>query len=229
MKYLNIPISILSMLFLLVTHGWTEELNFRCDSAVSVPNVIGNIQNSYNRITSISSNFTQSSYLAALDMSEISKGKMWFKRPGMMRWSYSEPEEQEFVIRDGKFWFYQILDSQVTIDQFESVMISELPLAFLMGMGNLANDFSLQKSCREGEKLIVVLKPKIAPSAEGAMELFSLLVDSVTYDLLGAEVSHLGGNRTTLYLINPEFNKVDKTDIFELNIPSGVDVIDRTK
>jgi outer membrane lipoprotein-sorting protein len=201
---------------------------------------MASVQGAYARLGSLAARFSQESFLAALDVAETSSGEVWFGNPGKMRWHYTKPEPQDFVVVDNTFWFYQPEDQQVTIDTFKAVALSDLPIAFLMGLGDLKRDFDLVKLCEgeslDGQKLVVMeLADKKKsdeagasgkPTAEGIDGLI-LAVSEATSLPVGAQVRHLGGNSTSVMF---EESKVDSTlasDIFELSWPKSVDVIDR--
>jgi outer membrane lipoprotein-sorting protein len=210
------------------------------------------VQDAYKKLSGLHAQFTQTSYLAALDVAEKSSGEVWFSQPGKMRWHYSKPEKQDFVVVDNTFWFYQPEDEQATIDTFKAVALSDLPIAFLMGLGDLSRDFDVDAACAgildgsgEGEKVIVlVLREKQkaegeAVSEENGAEPFEkvdgaegiaglvLAVSAETNVPLAAEVRHLGGNSTSVLLENLDTGTAPKDEIFRLSWPKSTDVIDR--
>ncbi|MCB0336181.1 MAG: outer membrane lipoprotein carrier protein LolA [Bdellovibrionales bacterium] len=208
--------------------AYAQEGAFECQSKVSDSQILRKVQQAYDKVSSLKASFSQASYLKALDFYEHSRGEMWFERPGKMRWNYVHPEQQEFLIRDSDFWFYQAADQQVTVDSFNKVVISELPIAFLMGMGNLQEDFKVDSLCRNPNGLLMTMLPmREEEQAEGGLAQLKLLVNADTYRPVGAEVLHQGGNRTGILLSQLEFNSSLKDAIFEADFPKGIDVIDR--
>lgn len=187
------------------------------------------IQDAYGELSSMQAAFIQYSYLAALDMSEVSKGRVSFQRPGKMRWDYSEPDPQVFLVSDNTFWFYQPEDEQVTIDNFERMVLTDLPLAFLMGLGDVTRDFSVMKACRVKDQIWLELKPRGEKKETAREELkgFSLAVSAKSHVPEGAMVTHVGGNKTTVLFKNSITNKQLANDLFGLEYPPSVDVIDR--
>lgn len=187
------------------------------------------IQGAYRDLTSLKANFVQYSYLAALDVSEVSKGEVSFKRPGMMRWDYNEPDPQTFLVSGNTFWFYQPEDEQVTIDTFEKMLLTDLPISFLMGLGDVSKDFSVLRGCLADNQHWLELKPAQETKREEKEELkgFALAVSQKTHLPLGAMVTHVGGNKTTVMFDEYSANTEIKDSFFELQYPQGVDVIDR--
>jgi len=195
--------------------------------------LIAKVQDAYKKLANFSAQFEQESYLSALDVSETSTGAVWFERPGKMKWDYASPEPQEFLVKDNTFWFYQHQDEQVTINSFEDVVLSELPISFLMGIGDLDRDFTLQGSCATPDHTLLSLTPKNGPSVvaqsgeEEGIKGLVLAVDSKSYIPVGAQVQHLGGNQTSVLFRQVAMNRLLSQDTFDVNYPNSVDVIDR--
>ena len=183
-------------------------------------------QAAYENVAHYSADFRQYSFLAALDVSEQSTGKMYFSRPGKMRWEYSAPDEQIFVTNDGVLWLYQPLDKQLELGNFRDAFITDLPVSFLMGVGNLRQKFDLKSACHSSEGLVLELSPKRAKDEE-ALKGFKLLVSSEDYRPLGAEVEDVSGNVTAFILTNSTILDDADGSLYKIDVPDGTDVIDR--
>ncbi|MFH1121861.1 MAG: outer membrane lipoprotein carrier protein LolA [Bacteroidota bacterium] len=53
-------------------------------------------------VNTITSDFVQEKHLDYLSVVIESKGKFWFKKPGILRWEYTEPYKYLIVINQGK-------------------------------------------------------------------------------------------------------------------------------
>jgi outer membrane lipoprotein carrier protein len=192
--------------------------------------ILAKVQEGYSKIESLQGGFVQESYVAALDEGEESSGAMVFAKPGKMRWSYKAPRAQEVVIRDEELWMYQPDKGQVMIDSVGKVLMSALPVSFLMGLGNLTQDFELVSACNGKEGPILSLVPMDKTGREEALEGFVLLVDRDKNLPKGAKINSVGGNVTAILFENQQVNKssVD-SGRFVLEYPKGVDILDRRK
>jgi outer membrane lipoprotein carrier protein len=200
-------------------------------SATQASELLEKVQTRYTTIESLHGDFRQDSYVAALDEQETSSGEMWFGKPGKMRWVYAKPRPQTVVINEGTLWLYQPDNRQVVIDDIGHVLLSSLPVSFMMGVGNLSRDFDLKGGCKGPEGVVLRLVPhKSGEKDEGgdALEGFDLLVDAAQFLPKGAKISSLGGNTTAIIFSNlstkagsPEPRR------FVLEYPKGVDVMDR--
>jgi outer membrane lipoprotein carrier protein len=213
--------------------GLSQDRVFDCvesawHSSAKGQDILQKVQSAYAGISTLKAKFIQNSYLAALEISELSSGQVWFKRPGQMRWHYTEPEEQIFVVRDSTLWLYQVKEKQVTVDDFAQVLISDLPVSFLLGMGDLKKDFRLIRSCQNSSGIVLELLPLSAgPKAESELKTFKLLVNSDNYRPQGAFVTDVGDNTTSIILSDLELNQEVPNSTFETSFGSGLDLIDR--
>lgn len=204
---------------------------FRCLSSLSVQEqkgIVPLVEKYYEKMNTLQGRFVQSSYAVGLNQREVSKGKVSFKKPGLMDYRYEEPEKskQRFVA-DGKyFWFYQPQNSLVTIDNFEQAFSSDLPISFLFGIGKLSDRFRLASACHTNAGVALKLVPR---AQKTNLDEFALLVANDTNALRGARMVDAGGNETSIVFFDVQYNvAVDEVN-FRFTVPSGVDVIDRRK
>ena len=225
------------MACVVMSHGRCADAQgraFACKDAPQLSEAEGKeflekVQARYVGIESLKGNFQQHSYVAALDESEDSSGEMWFSKPGKMRWEYSQPRKQSVVVNESTLWLYQPDKGQVMVDDIGNVLLSNLPISFMMGVGNLSRDFELRGGCRGPEGAVLSLVPKKAKGeSSDALEGFDLLVDTAQFLPKGAKISSLGGNVTSIVFKNVT---VDGATLdprrFVLEYPKGVDVMDR--
>ena len=193
--------------------------------------ILERVQNTYSQIESMQGSFRQDSYIAALDEGEASSGEMIFAKPGKMRWSYKLPRIQEVVVRDGELWMYQPDKGQVMIDDIGNVLLSALPISFLMGIGNVTKDFELVSACRSKSGVVVKLVPREKGVKKGeseGLEGFDLLVDQAKNLPQGAKITSVGGNVTAILFENLQLNGLSGgPNRFVLEYPKGVDILDR--
>ena len=186
--------------------------------------LIEKVQAEYERTNDIYASFTQISHLRSVSKPKESSGMVYFKKPGKMRWEYTNPEQQ-LLVSDGKtMWFYVADDEQVIVQPAEDAYGSKTPITFLSGMGKLQNDFymSLLPESDPATAYKLELLPK-QPQPELAK--LVLTVDPKTYQIVHTAVYDPYGNITDVYLHNLEINVSPPDDVFTFEIPEGVDVI----
>lgn len=187
------------------------------------------LQAAYQGVSSLTAEFLQHSFLQALEVAESSSGLVSFQRPGKMAWDYQEPEVQQFIFADSTMWFYQKEQNQVLIDSAKDVLLSDLPISFLLGIGDISRDFNLVGACRREEGIVLELTPKVAGDEQSGKGLkgFQLLVEPERSLPIGARVVDLGGNVTTVLLRNVTTNASLDQKRFTPSFPSGTDIQDR--
>ena len=110
--------------------------------------VVGLVQSFYDQTKTLQAEFEQARYTRLYDRYDRAKGKVIFKKPGMMRWDYAQPNGQVFVSNGKKLLIYQppeegekrgqLIERAVDEDQLPSAF------SFLIGSGNLEKDFEVR-------------------------------------------------------------------------------------
>jgi outer membrane lipoprotein-sorting protein len=184
------------------------------------------LQHTYSKVKWFSARFEQDSYLAALDMSESSSGQVWFHNPGEMKWHYKLPEEQIFVLRKQSLWLYQKSHEQVFIDELKSVLSSDLPVAFLMGIGDLQESFQLLGGCETPSGFALEFVPKTsAPADTNALQQITLLVEKKRNLPIGAIIFDPAGNRNQFLFTWAKGGRRNQLELCPLSVVSSPDVL----
>src|SRR5690606_20099115 len=70
-------------------------------------------------------------------------GHLLVKKPGRMRWTYTDPERKVFVSDGVRMYSYIPADRQVYVAKVPSQDQATTPALFLTGKGNLLRDFEV--------------------------------------------------------------------------------------
>jgi outer membrane lipoprotein carrier protein len=118
--------------------------------------VVGLVQSFYDQTKTLQADFEQTSYTRLYDRYDRARGKVVFKKPGMMRWDYAEPNGQVFVSDGKKLLIYQPPEEGEKSGQLIERALEEdqLPSAFsfLIGSGDLQKDFEVRLLEHNDEK-----------------------------------------------------------------------------
>src|SRR5215467_5176189 len=118
-----------------------------------LPALIDGVQRSFARMNDFSADFHQISK-DVLNRTQQAAGRLYLKRQRMARWEYTSPEEQLFV-SDGKtVYFYVPSDKQVNREAVKDTFDDRIPLMFLLGRSNLANEFKNFELLNENHSLL---------------------------------------------------------------------------
>jgi outer membrane lipoprotein carrier protein len=185
--------------------------------------VIDALQKSYDATTDFVADFRQDTEVKTLNRTMKANGKLTFKRPGKMFWRYEEPKDQ-FVITDGKhLYFYQPDQNQVVKTPLKNAFRGDIPLSFLLGLGNLKKDFNATLKSSDENQNVLRLEPK--GEAGGFSEVLVGVSKSAS-DIVWVSVRDAAGNLTTLRFTNMRKGVGVNDSLFQVKIPNGADVVE---
>ena len=185
--------------------------------------VVRGVQQRYDATGNYSARFRQTTEYRTLDRRIDGKGRVYFSKPGRMLWRYDEPAGQ-FVLSDGRhLYFYQPVERQVIKTAFGSAFRSDLPLSFLLGIGDLTRDFRAELA--EGSEDAHALKLSPRKPDTGVREVH-LSVDTGTHDIRQVRIEDAAGNRWTFRFDDIRHGAGLDPSLFELRAPEGVDIVE---
>lgn len=196
-------------------------------SGIVLEEIIDRVQGVYKGTKDFKAEFIQESIIKSIDRTEVSKGKIYFKNPGKLRWDYDVPARQE-IVTDGKtLWMYVAQDRQVMINELSDVYQSNTSTFFLFGMGDLKRDFDIhlvKPDSNDAEKgYILKLTPK--ESQPNINELF-LLIDKATFQVIETYFYDFYENFIRIQFRNSAINQGLSDSLFVFTIPKGVEVLE---
>ena len=181
------------------------------------------LQRRYEGIRDFSADFTHTYRGGVLRTSVTEQGTMVVKRPGMMRWEYTEPEQKTFVSDGSRMYAYIPADRQVIVSTLPPVTDSPTPALFLSGRGDLARDFDASWDSNASEELWAL---RLVPRGE-TPDYTALVVtlDPTTLQIQAfSSVDHQGG-RSTFSFRNLKENQGVPDTAFVFRMPQGVDIL----
>ena len=172
------------------------------------------VQAYYDNAKTYSATFDQD-YESVDGIKKQSKGTVWFKKPGMMRWDYETPESR-FLISDGKnFWSWEPVYRQYCRRDLKS---SQLPtaLTFLAGTGRIEDDFSVSVHKVSGNQVTLNLKPVVSSVAYERIQFEILMPSAKVYR---ATIYDAMGNVNRITFKSPEINATLEDASFKFEPP----------
>jgi outer membrane lipoprotein carrier protein len=203
-----------------VTAGSTAGLAAESRSA---DQVVESLQKNYDATVDFVADFRQETQVKTLNRTLKAWGKLSFKRPGKMLWRYEEPKGQ-FVLADGKhLYFYQPEQNQVIKTPLKNAFRSDIPLSFLLGIGNLKRDFNATLKGTEEHQYVLRLEPK---GEAGGFSDVLVGVSRSTSDIVWVSVRDAVGNVTTIRFSNMRKGAGVQESLFRLEVPAGADIVE---
>ena len=185
--------------------------------------IVEALQKSYDATIDFTADFRQETEVKTLNRTMKAAGKLSFKRPGKMLWRYEEPKNQ-FVLTDGKhLYFYQPEQNQVIKSPLKNAFRGDIPLSFLLGLGNLKKDFNATLKGSDDSQNILRLEPK--GEAGGFSEIL-VGVSKASSDIVWVSVRDAAGNLTTLRFSAMRKGVGVNDSLFQVKIPNGADIVE---
>jgi len=106
---------------------------------IDVPRILKGVEDHYNHIQTLEIAFGEINTLQGRKRTE--RGELFLRKPGKMRWQYTQPAGKLFV-SDGKFIYsYYPDDNRAEKMKLKETDDMRAPLAFLLGRLNFKEDF----------------------------------------------------------------------------------------
>ncbi len=187
----------------------------------SADRVVAAVELRYNRLATMRSDFEQSlEYAGRRRM--IEAGTLYLRRPGKMRWDYTQPQGK-IAIGDGDmFRIYNPYTNQVRQVKLDETADLRAPLAFLLGRMRLKRQFrNLRIETIEGESALV---------AEGrtGREYFSRVefaYDPDDFRLRRIAVYGRDDSINVFRFRNETLNPPLDLELFEFRSPQGAEIL----
>ncbi len=185
--------------------------------------VLDGLQKRYESTIDFMADFRQETELKILNRMIEASGKVYFRRPGKMLWRYQDPKGQ-LILADGEYlYYYQPEQKQVIKSRLSKAFLSDTPLSFMLGIGDLNRDFNGTLIGSETEHYVIQLTPKEELGGVGELRLG---VKKGDFDILWARIEDAVGNVTTIYFSSMQRGVGFADSLFRLEVPEGVDVIE---
>ena len=186
--------------------------------------IVEKLQARYNSTNGFAADFTQEIESATLGEKVTSQGKVYFQKPGRMRWEFTSPDPQT-VVSDGRFfWFYQPQQKQVLKTPLQQAFRSHTLIAFLTGVGRIDQEFTVSLVGQTEEGYLLHLIPREGEESLGGS--LEVQVSTGTYDIVRVQITDPLGNLTRLHFSNMDHQATLDGALFHFTVPQGVDVVE---
>ena len=194
-----------------------------CSLAIAddLDSVLKGIKLRYGSIEDLKAGFHQETMVKTLGRPQTKSGTVMFKRPDMMRWDYTAPNEQRLITDGYSLWLYQPEDKVVFLRRLDSMNSAKVPMQILSGDIDVAKVFD----AKLGEKTDGLISVRLKPKEKGAgYEKAVLYLTADKYEISRIDVIDFYGNVTKLTLSNIQYNNKLKSSEFVYSPIPGVRV-----
>lgn len=204
--------------------------------ALDAAAIVTLVQTFYDQTKTLQAEFQQTRYTRLYDRYDRADGKVVFKKPGMMRWDYAQPNGQVFVSNGKKLLIYQPPEEGEKRGQLieRALGDDQLPSAFsfLTGGGNLDKDFEVRLLEHSNEKfqdgyVLQLIPRKPTPNYEQLVFYVRALTSNgkragVVQRVL---IIDSAGNRNRFDFSKLKFNRDVSDKRFNYRPPKGTEVV----
>jgi outer membrane lipoprotein carrier protein len=183
------------------------------------------IQRHYDQVRDFQADFTHTYVGGILRKKTVERGRMAVRKPGRMRWTYTQPEEKLFVSDGNRVYSYVPADKQVYVAAVPPDDQATTPALFLAGKGNILRDFAVAATDvpdAPAGSVALRLTPK---RPEREYDWLNLVVDKASLALRMLVTSDSQGGLSTFAFTNLRENTGIPDKEFVFTMPRGVDVI----
>jgi outer membrane lipoprotein carrier protein len=171
------------------------------------------VQAFYEKTRDLEAAFTQTYLYGGLGRKLTSSGTLRIKKPGLMRWDYQSPAVKVVAVTGKRLVQYEPDEQQAYVDEAFDATALTAAVAFLLGKGDLARDFSAAL----GEGGALVLRPKLADPRVARIT-FTVGPDG---EVLATAVVDGAGNENRLAFSAIKRNAGLADAAFEVALPKG--------
>jgi outer membrane lipoprotein carrier protein len=186
------------------------------------------VQAFYDQTTDVSATFFQTYVNKLYNRTDRSQGQVVFKKPGMMRWDYAQPNGKVIVSNGKRLVVFepgddgepgQVVEQDITAAQLPQAM------AFLMGTGRLAEGFTFRRldAAREGYPTgdVLELRPKQPTPQYSRLVFYVERTPALRGLVRRLVIVDSSGNRNRFDFSQLKFNGAVAAKHFEWEPPKG--------
>ncbi len=184
-------------------------------------------QEHFGKLKAFRASFKQEFYDALLEKTSRSQGIVYYKKPGLMRWSYQTPDEMLIVIAKEKIWIYDPDLENVTIQAIDQVSKMN-SLSFLLKNKKLTLHFNVIQPKRSYLDQSDKIAPLYLSPKEPDSNLTELQVglDNQRYHIKQFVIIDSQQNYRKISFSNLDFSIPLDISLFRFVVTEGMEVID---
>ncbi|MCC7459755.1 MAG: outer membrane lipoprotein carrier protein LolA [Proteobacteria bacterium] len=194
--------------------------------AAEAPSIVREIQNTFAKVQTIETNFTQTVSSARFGEKK-SSGKLLIQRPGKMIWNYSDPKGKVFSANGDIITLYDPEDRQALVSPQPKGGKLPAGLSFLMGQSNLTDHFVVDvlsdgKNSAGEREVKLFCKPK---SEMEFKELELTFVWKPNMTLVSSTTKDMLDSKNQIQFDKMKLNPSISSKAFDVKLPKDVPVV----
>lgn len=199
-------------------------------SVNSIQDLVKKVDKRYAQTQDFQAEFLQETKIEGFETRLSSSGRVLLKKPGLLRWDYSEPSIEQIFVDGDQVLVYVPQHKQVVKANLTQIAASKAPLALLQGAGKLAEQFDVlptkQEDRQGGDLPTITLVPKPHEKQASPLNRIVLEIEPESYLIKTMNLYEISGNVSTLRFSNMQLNKGIDSAQLRLDVPEDVIVVD---
>ena len=155
------------------------------------------------------------------------EGHLFLRRPRMMRWEYSVPEEKLFVSDGETVYLYQPGEQLVHRYSVSDTFDDRIPIMFLLGRSNLQGEFTRFELLAIPPRVPGARVIRMYPRRETDVDEVLMEIDPATFDIRRLQLSYRDGSITDFVFNQIETNRGLDRSLFDFVPPPEAEVIEQ--
>ena len=211
--YLSLIAFIKKLFFLTLLFAYV----FVCEA-----DVLSLVQEKINITSSFKAEFQQVSWNELLQQKTVAQGKLFYMKPGLLRWEYTQPNPQLIIVGEKNVWLYDPLLENVSVKVKEG--INSPLLQIISGENTLYDNFILfSSSDNDNSTTELRLYPK---KQSEELESIVLTVEKKDYRIIEISLYERSKNFRQFMFTDVSTNISLGKEKFVFEIPPHIEVIE---
>lgn len=191
-----------------------------CAHSQTATEIAARVDHHYNSLHSLSVNFVQEYNGLGQNLRE--SGVLLLKKPGRMKWTYSQPQGKLFVLDGHNAYFYA--PGQTEVQRVPAKKLDDLrsPLRFLLGHTELTKELTGLTLTPQGANYDLSGVPKNMQQRVTSLR-FEVSADGT---ILGIRVEEVDGSVSTFTFTGEVPNPPASDSDFAFHAPAGTEIVD---
>jgi outer membrane lipoprotein carrier protein len=187
--------------------------------------IVAKVEQTLASLQSFQADFEQTYYATTVSNPLKEKGRVYLKKPDLVRWEYKDPEEKVIVFKEGILLTYLPEDNQLFRQKLAKEQYETEILAVLAGKGHLVDKYLIEPNPFPGEGGNAS-QLKLTPKEESEYTYILLEIDKKTWLLRKAIFFDWAGNKNEFFFGKIRTNTRLPADLFEIKVPPDCEIID---
>ena len=187
---------------------------------LSSADILKRVQATYRDVNDFTADFVQQSYIQGFDAKNF-KGKLYLKKPGLVRWDYIKPVKQNIIINGETITLYFHEQKQAIIQKVSDHPDAEPAMGLLSNIEKWEDNFIV----KSGEPSSDFFRLKLAPRTMMMVKEVIVEIDKETSYIKKLTLTEDSGNKVSFSFSGTKFNSGIKNSLFDFKIPGGTEVL----